>query len=84
MQFIPGPFPSAPAVQKGLDSRLEMSMLTSSDISTPILSRSAGCPLTDKVALVTIATCFCYVTLLNSYNWLLSLLSYSIQFVFLF
>ena len=28
-------------------------MLISSDMSTPILSRSSGCPLTSKVAIVT-------------------------------
>ena len=41
-------------------------------MSTPILSRSAGCPLTDKVALATMYChmflLFCvYATLLNSY-----------------
>ena len=57
-------------------------MLITSDMSTPILSRSSGCPLTSKVAIVTMhchmffgcfVFCFSfYVTLLNSFTYLLS------------
>ena len=52
-------------------------MLISSDMSTPILSRSSGCPLTSKVAIVTMHchmffACFVfYVTLLNSFTYLI-------------
>ena len=44
-----------------------MSMQTSSDLSTPILSRSAGYPLTAKVALVTLHCqfFFCFLFLCN-------------------
>ena len=55
-------------------------MLISSDMSTPILSRSAGCLLTSTVALDTMhyhmffycfVFCF-YITLINSFTYLLS------------
>ena len=44
-----------------------MSMQTSSDLFTPILSRSAGYPLTAKVALVTLHChiFFCFLFLCN-------------------
>ena len=54
-------------------------MLTSSDMSTPIMSRSAGCPLTDKVALVTMhCHMFLHFVLCNFINsYIVNLLSYS-------
>ena len=61
-------------------------MLTSSDMCKPILSRSAGCPLTSKVALVTMPLphvfwLFCFAFCFYEIHLLTCLLSYRFIFI---